>query len=40
MYTISADGRRFPTLELLLKTKRINKTVMASCIVRTHGLAE
>ncbi|MDG1117041.1 MAG: toprim domain-containing protein [Flavimaricola sp.] len=40
MYTIPAGGRRFRALELLVKQKRMNKTTLVPCIVRTDGLAE
>lgn len=40
MYTIPAGGRRFRALELLVKQKRMNKTALVPCIVRTNGLAE
>src|SRR6056297_1289626 len=40
MYTIPAGGRRFRALELLVKKKRMNKTALVPCIVRTDGLAE
>ncbi|PHQ70709.1 MAG: DNA-binding protein, partial [Paracoccus sp.] len=40
MYTIPAGGRRFRALELLVKQKRMNKTALVPCIVRTDGLAE
>src|SRR6056297_2947268 len=38
MYTIPAGGRRFRALELLVKQKRMNKTALVPCIVRTDGL--
>ena len=40
MFTIPAGGRRFRALELLVKQKRMNKTALVPCIVRTDGLAE
>ena len=40
MYTIPAGGRRFQALELLVKQKRMNKTALVPCILRTDGLAE
>ncbi len=40
MYTIPAGGRRFRALELLVKQKRMNKTALVPCFVRTDGLAE
>ena len=40
MYSIPAGGRRFRALELLVKQKRMNRTALVPCIVRTDGLAE
>src|SRR6056297_762990 len=40
MYTIPAGGRRFRALELLVSSRRMNKTALVPCIVRTDGLAE
>jgi ParB family chromosome partitioning protein len=40
MYTIPAGGPRFGALELLVKQKRMNKTALVPCIVRTDSLAE
>ena len=40
MYTIPAGGRRFRSPELLVKQKRMNKSALVPCIVRTVGLAE
>ena len=39
-YEIPAGGRRFRALELLVKQKRLNKTALVPCIVRTDGIAE
>jgi ParB family transcriptional regulator, chromosome partitioning protein len=40
MYSIPAGGRRFRALELLVKQKRLSRTALVPCIVRTDGLAE
>lgn len=40
IYKIPAGGRRFRALELLVKQKRMNKTALLPCIVRTDELAE
>ncbi|MEM7683220.1 MAG: ParB/Srx family N-terminal domain-containing protein [Pseudomonadota bacterium] len=40
MYTIPAGGRRFRALELLVSSRRMNKTALVPCIVRTDGLIE
>ena len=40
MCTIPAGGRRFRALELLVKQKRMNKTALVPCVVRTDGVAE
>src|SRR6266852_448468 len=40
MFEVPAGGRRFRALELLVKQKRMNKTQLVPCIVRTNGLAE
>jgi ParB family transcriptional regulator, chromosome partitioning protein len=40
MFEVPAGGRRFRALELLVKQKRMNKTQLVPCIVRTDGLAE
>jgi ParB family chromosome partitioning protein len=40
MYSIPAGGRRYRALELLVKQKRMNRTALVPCIVRTDGLAE
>jgi hypothetical protein len=40
MYTIPAGGRRFRALELLVSSRRMNKTALVPCVVRTDGLAE
>jgi ParB family transcriptional regulator, chromosome partitioning protein len=40
MFEVPAGGRRFRALELLVKQKRMNKTQLVPCVVRTDGLAE
>src|SRR5260221_10294479 len=40
MFEVPAGGRRFRALELLVKQKRVNKTQVVPCVVRTAGLAE
>lgn len=40
MYEIPAGGRRYRALELLVKQKRMAKTVLVPCIIRDHGVAE
>ena len=40
MFEVSAGGRRFRALELLVKQKRMKKTEPVPCVVRTEGLAE
>ncbi|WP_171173671.1 ParB/RepB/Spo0J family partition protein [Ruegeria sp. HKCCD8929] len=40
MFEIPAGGRRYRALELLVKQRRLNKTALVPCIVRTDGLAE
>ena len=40
MYEIPAGGRRYRALELLVKQKRMTKTVLVPCIIRDHGIAE
>ena len=40
MFEVPAGGRRFRALELLVKQKRMAKTQLVPCIVRTRGLAE
>lgn len=40
MFEIPAGGRRFRALELLVKQRRLNKTALVPCVVRTDGLAE
>ena len=39
-YEVPAGGRRFAALRLLVKQKRLAKTVRVPCIVRTDGAAE
>jgi len=40
MFEVPAGGRRYRALELLVKQKRMNKTQLVPCVVRTGGLAE
>jgi ParB family chromosome partitioning protein len=40
MFEVPAGGRRFRALELLVKQKRMSKTQLVPCVVRTDGLAE
>ena len=40
MFEVPAGGRRFRALELLVKQKRMTKTQLVPCVVRTDGLAE
>ena len=40
MFEVPAGGRRYRALELLVRQKRMNKTQLVPCIVRTEGLAE
>ena len=40
MYEIPAGGRRFRALQLLVKQKRMTKTMHVPCVVREGGLAE
>jgi ParB family chromosome partitioning protein len=40
MFEIPAGGRRYRALELLVKQKRLARTALIPCIVRTEGLAE
>jgi ParB family transcriptional regulator, chromosome partitioning protein len=40
MYEIPAGGRRYRALELLVKQKRLAKTALIPCVVRTDGIAE
>ena len=39
MFEVPAGGRRFRALELLVKQKRMAKTELVPCVVRTEGLA-
>jgi ParB family transcriptional regulator, chromosome partitioning protein len=39
-FEVQAGGRRYRALELLVKQKRMSKTQLVPCIVRTSGLAE
>jgi ParB family chromosome partitioning protein len=40
MFEVPAGGRRFRALELLVKQKRMTKTQLVPCVIRTGGLAE
>jgi ParB family transcriptional regulator, chromosome partitioning protein len=40
MFEVPAGGRRFRALELLVKQKRMKRTQLVPCIVRTDGIAE
>lgn len=40
MFEVPAGGRRYRALELLVKQKRLAKTVPVPCVVREDGLAE
>tara|TARA_R110002049_G_scaffold247690_6_gene422216 strand:- start:8445 stop:10493 length:2049 start_codon:yes stop_codon:yes gene_type:complete len=40
MFEIPAGGRRYRALELLVKQRRLNKTALVPCVMRTDGLAE
>jgi ParB family chromosome partitioning protein len=40
MFEIPAGGRRYCALELLVKQKRLAKTALIPCVVRTSGMAE
>jgi ParB family transcriptional regulator, chromosome partitioning protein len=40
IFEVPAGGRRFRALELLVKQKRMTKTQLVPCVVRTDGLAE
>ncbi len=40
IFEVPAGGRRYRALELLVKQKRLSRTVPVPCIVRTDGLAE
>ena len=40
MFAVPAGGRRYRALELLVKQKRMAKTQVVPCVVRTEGLAE
>jgi ParB family chromosome partitioning protein len=39
-FEVPAGGRRYRALELLVKQKRMTKTQLVPCIVRTEGIAE
>jgi ParB family chromosome partitioning protein len=40
MFEVPAGGRRYRALELLVKQKRLARTALIPCVVRTEGLAE
>ena len=40
IFEIPAGGRRYRALELLVKQKRLAKTALIPCVVRTSGMAE
>src|ERR1700737_1849187 len=40
IFEVPAGGRRFRALELLVKQKRMTKTQLVPCVIRTDGLAE
>ena len=40
MFEISAGGRRYRALELLVRQKRLAKTAAIACVVREGGIAE
>jgi ParB family chromosome partitioning protein len=40
VFEVPAGGRRYRALDLLVKQKRMNKTQLVPCIVRTDGIAE
>ncbi len=40
MFEVPAGGRRYRALELLVKQKRLAKTALIPCVVRTSGMAE
>ena len=40
MFEVPAGGRRYRALELLVKQKRLSKTALIPCVVRTAGMAE
>jgi ParB/RepB/Spo0J family partition protein len=40
MFEIPAGGRRYRALELLVKQKRLARTALVPCVLRTEGLAE
>ncbi len=39
MYEVPVGGRRYRALELLIKQKRLAKTTLVPCVIRTDGLA-
>jgi len=40
MFEVPAGGRRYRALELLVQQKRLARTALIPCVVRTEGLAE
>jgi ParB family chromosome partitioning protein len=40
MFEVPAGGRRYRALELLVKQKRMTKTQLVPCVIRSEGLAE
>ncbi|MBV8534879.1 MAG: ParB/RepB/Spo0J family partition protein [Alphaproteobacteria bacterium] len=40
MFEVPAGGRRYRALELLVKQKRLARTALVPCVIRTDGLAE
>ena len=40
MFEVPAGGRRYRALELLVKQKRLSKTALIPCVLRTAGMAE
>jgi ParB family chromosome partitioning protein len=40
MFEIPAGGRRYRALELLVKQKRLARTALIPCVIRTDGIAE
>jgi ParB/RepB/Spo0J family partition protein len=40
MFEIPAGGRRYRAIELLVKQKRLARTVPIPCVIRTDGIAE
>ncbi|MCA3586380.1 MAG: ParB N-terminal domain-containing protein [Methylocystis sp.] len=40
MFEVPSGGRRYRALELLVKSKRLARTVPIPCVIRTEGIAE